>query len=126
MAALLLPLSFLLTFLSLYFHKIQNSLRAAFLQASVIWGAALVLSAEFLSLFQSLTFEWLLTFWGLYCFFLAAFILIRYQENRYGFTKFFQPVPLVRSDKIFLSVVGIITLLIGFITFKSPPTPGTR
>lgn len=121
MAVLLLPLSFVLTFFSLQLHDISSSLRANFLRASVIWGAALIFSAEFLSLFQSLTFEWLLTLWGLYCLFLAAFIFTRFKDNASGVQNLLKPVPFVRSEKIFLGVIGIIILLIGFITFKSPP-----
>jgi hypothetical protein len=49
--------------LFLIFKQIDKCWRTAILSAAVVWGSVVALSTEILSLFELLTFEWVLGLW---------------------------------------------------------------
>jgi hypothetical protein len=125
---IILPLSvFLLAFLYLLGARASEAVeptdwRLAALEAAIVWGIFVVLSAEVLSLFQAITQLWLSLVWGA----LAAALIwlgLRKSALQAGWTRVRELArPPWGTDLIYVGVLiayGAILLLVGFLT---PPS----
>jgi len=97
-----------------------NGWRRAILIASVFWGVILVSITELLSLFELLTFPWLVTAWGM----VAVTLFIVYGRIRprtalsTGLPSFTGLEP---SSRLMLLAVFLILVTIGLIALIAPP-----
>lgn len=113
-------LCFSLIFLSL--KKSLNSLlgwRGSFLLAALIWGILVVVGTEVLSLFQAISYGYVLGFWLLNSL-IAGVIFWKSQSQEKGFT--FPSLPhFLMMDYVLLGSLIFIILLVGLIAWIAPP-----
>ncbi len=105
--------------LILIFHKWDNCWRSSALSAAIAWGTLLIIITEILSLFKSLTFNWVLGIWGLVgsglcCVYLFSSIKKPESIARDRITR-----PSIISLALLLSI-GLIFVLTGLIAIVSP------
>lgn len=90
MAILLIVASWLATFAAFHANRYeQECLRSAFLKTSVIHAVIIAIVTELLSLNQSLTFEWLVFYWGLLALINSSILifLIYFKRRRIGISQ---------------------------------------
>lgn len=121
---LIIPLmSFILIYLSIYIKSGKdNSLicwRRPFLSASIIIGLLLLVITELLSIFNSITLNWLLISWGAALF--VSFSAYIFFVSRLKPVFQFKVPGLSRFDISLLFSITLIAGVIGLIAFIAPP-----
>lgn len=93
--------------------------RSAFLSASIIWGVLLVVITEFLSLLSLVTFNWVLSSWGLVC---IASVLIYFKfKKRQKLAFQTTAIKLSRFEALSLFSISAIVITVGLIALVAPP-----
>ena len=112
-------------FIFLIFYKRLNKLgslpcwRSAFLSASIVWAVILTAITEFLSVLSLITFNWVLTSWGLVCTASALIYLVlgRRQKPIVQTTT----IKLPRFELLLLLSISAIVIMVGLTALWAPP-----
>ena len=100
-------------------HGALTRWRMSFLAAAVTWGVAVTAITEVLSLFHSLTFQWIVTFWfGLLLF---SAIICRAASTREKLLSLFNFPHIARFELWCLGGVVSIAGIVGLVAFIAPP-----
>lgn len=112
-------------FIFLIFYKRLNRLsnlpcwRSAFLSASIVWAVILTAITELLSVLSLITFNWVLTSWGLVCI-ASALIYLMLGKRQKSIVRFeFSKIP--RSETLLLFSIAFIVITVGLIALTAPP-----
>jgi len=112
-------------FIFLIFYKRLNRLsslpcwRSAFLSASIVWAVILTAITELLSVLSLITFNWVLTSWGLVCI-ASALIYLMLGKRQKPIVRFeFSKIP--RSETLLLFSIAFIVITVGLIALTAPP-----
>lgn len=123
---LLIPLFFLITAIIFYIFR-NNSIQDSAIKSFLVTFLIILLSTEILSLFNKITYTWILATWVLVLS-LAVFLLAfnwRHLKNRIPKRTLDGPENQKSSKKSFMIFCGIIIAIIGLVTLliaiKSPP-----